>query len=196
MFKNSVGVQVQGADGYIYLVPGMPVGYSPVQQAAAASPFQILTQTNGSNLQWGVSSNSGLFNSLSPQSKVAITGLLPASPTSSDTTWKNVSKTQDDRIWLEVTLGSLLTFSSASINTCGSGGSFDITANAWSANSYAETTATGQTVRALIGWSKVQTGSNPPVVTQCIFSNLLLTNTLIDGIGSRFPFPWDGGYLP
>lgn len=166
--------------------PGSPV---------AAGPFQILTQTTaGGALQWGVAYGSRLYASLKPGDKVSITGLLSASPASTDPGWVNVQTSAADFLWLEIGLSSSLSLTSASIKSIGSSGTFSPSLNAWSTGAYAEQDGSGnQTLRVLIGWSTVVSGS--PVITQGLSSHLLLQNVIIDGVSSRFPFPWDGSYI-
>ena len=162
---------------------------------AAAGPFQILTQTTtGGALQWGVAYESRLYASLKPGDKATITGLLSSSPTPTDPGWLTVLPSGPDFLWLEVGLTSSLTISSVSIKSNGAGMVFSPALNAWSTGSYAEVDGSGnQKLRVLIGWSTLVDGS--PVITQGLASHLLLQNVIIDGISSRFPFPWDGAYV-
>jgi len=162
---------------------------------AAAGPFQIQTQTTtGGALQWGVSYESRLYASLKPGDKAPITGLLSASPTASDSGWINVQPTSPDFIWLQLGLSSSLSLTSVAIKSIGSSGTFSPTLNAWNTGAYAEQDGSGnQTIRILIGWSTIVSGS--PVITQGLSSHLLLQNVIIDGISSRFAFPWDGSYI-
>lgn len=159
-----------------------------------AGPFQIQTQTTtGGALQWGVSYQSRLYASLKPGDKVSITGLLSESPTATDAGWSTILTSGPDFLWLEVAMNSYLNVLSASIKSKGAAGIFNPALYSWQTGSYAEVDGSGnQKIRVLIGWSTIASGI--PVITQGLYSHLLLENTLIDATPTRFPFPWDGSY--
>ena len=82
-------VQIQDAQGYLYLVPGMPGGFNPPDP----NPFQILVDITGSGAKIGVVNSSQLFGSATDSTTaIAISGLLSSdAPLSTDSGWKSIS---------------------------------------------------------------------------------------------------------
>jgi hypothetical protein len=163
------------------------------------SPWAIKTQTDqNGNLQWAVTYDSALFNSLRPRDTQNITGLLSDPITATDSAWVGVSASQgtNDLIWLEIGFNTpSFSISSATIKTLGNGGTLNPALNAWNSGAYLESTSSTQTARILIGWAENPAGT-APTVYQGLTSNLLLQNVVVDGIATRWAFPWDGGYQP
>jgi hypothetical protein len=163
---------------------------------AASHPFQVLTRPSPSEegvTEAGVIYQSSLFNSLQPNDKFAITGLLSEDLT---TGWFNTNL--NDFIWLGVVFDNTGEITSASIDSSGQDDTFNLDEAAWSGNDgYCEDDGEDapihQTSRKLIAYT-VDIGFPQPVVKQVLFSDQLLRAVCIDNRPARYPFAHEGGY--
>ena len=164
---------------------------SEYSTSASSHPFKVLRQNAGTeaspNWEWKVVLGSSLYDSLQPNDKQAITGL--------DTWFTAIG---NDAIWLGVVFNSSGVITSATIDSWGTGDSFDLTAAAWAgSNGYCEDDGGGpavhQTSRKLIAYSVAGSGGQP-ILTQSIFHDQVLRSVCIDGRPARYMFAHEGGY--
>jgi hypothetical protein len=181
---DSPGGRVVNAD------PGAGGGGSSVVD----HPFTVLQRpspTTEGVFQYGVIYESSLYNSLRPNDKISITGLLSEDRESG---WFDLSP--GGYIWLGVIFNSSGVVTSAGIDNSDDD-DFDITAEAWAGeNGYCEDDAgdppTHQASRKLIAYTV--SGDTAPILTQSMFRDQLLRNVCIDGRPARYPFDHEGGY--
>ena len=181
----------------------LSISQNPPGSPRTSDPWSVQTFTDTNNvLKWGVSAGSLLYQSLLPGDDIAIggsagIGLLADSPLPTDANWIAVNaSTQTDVLYLEVEYDQNFSVTVASIDSFGNNGNFNNTnLAAWSSGSYAEAGTNVQYVRQVIAWAQSDS-SGAVTVSQNLKSHLLLRNIVLDGIATRFPFPWDGGYSP
>ena len=143
--------------------------------------------------------NYNFYQSLKPSDKLTLNKTLTDSTNSADDGWITMSTTAADAIWIELQLsGTDLTVtgtgtSAPKINSLGlAPNTFVLTDNAWTSTAYVSK-ATNHTLRILLATGTVitnsTTGNKTANVTQIIRSDLVLLNTVIDGIATRWAFP-------
>lgn len=172
---------------------GEPVNSSPIARA----PFKLYIRPKpGSegNYEGGIEYYSGLFDSLQPDDKLTITGLLSEDRA---TGWRDVIA--NDAFWLTVIFDSVGAVASATINSWGDGDEFNLDEPAWSGNDgYCEddegTPPVHQTSRILLAYT-IAGSAGQPVPWQLVTSHLVLRDVVIDARYARYPFPHSGGYL-
>ena len=174
-------VQIQDAQGYLYLVPGMPGGFNPPDP----NPFQILVDITGSGAKIGVVNSSQLFGSATDSTTaIAISGLLSSdAPLSTDSGWKSISGAV--KVYLEIAISSGAVSTSTppviKADTTYVGGT-------WVDNgdtSHDTSTPPNQTfARKLIG--EIDSDFN---ATMYVTSNLGMTDMCINGQPALYPVP-------
>jgi hypothetical protein len=152
-------------------------------------PFQVVQINNDGNYSYFVNLESNLFSSLSPTSKVAITGLN--SP---------FTLTSGGYIWLGITFNRSGGVTGAFIDNSDTD-TFNLSAAPWSDNNaYVEDDgepepegARHQSSRKLIAY--IIAGANgEPVVKQVMRNDQVLRSVCINGKPAQYPFAHEGGY--
>lgn len=170
---------------------------STAAQEVSTHPFKLVTRVKPgvpTVTQGGVVFGSCLYQSLRPNHKYTITGLLNADQTSG---WFDLIG--NDAVWLGIVFNSARNPTSASIDSWGQGDLYTLTSLAWSGtNSYCEddgstTNPRHQTSRVLIATS-LAGADGKPIVTQRLFHDQTLRDVSIDTRSARYPFSHQGGY--
>lgn len=163
----------------------------------SSHPFQVILKNVGTaeSPSWkgGVVYESSLYQSLKPNDKKAITGLLSEDKT---TGWFDVIG--NDCIWLGIVFNTSGVITSANIDSWGQSDSFQIDKAAWSGdNGYCEddggTPKKHQTSRKIIAYTIAGSGGQP-ILTQSMFKDQVLRNVCIDSRPAIYPFDHEGGY--
>jgi hypothetical protein len=171
-------------------------GRRPRSKGASPHPFQVFLRAKPSNAaitQAGVYYHSSLFQSLRPNDKYPITGLLSEDKS---TGWFDLIA--NDAIWLGVTFDSSGEPDWAGIDSWGGDKEFKIDKEAWSnEKAYCEddggTPPIHQTSRKLIAYTTAN-DEGKPVLHQVMFRHQVLRDCNIDGRPARYPFDHEGGY--
>ena len=162
-------------------------------------PFQILQRENPSSpgsFQASVYWNSSLMKSLKPNDTQTIIGLNDQ-PTDGVDGLNWFPMITADAIWLGTTFDSSGNITDCRIASWGQSNTFDITAEAWTTNAYVTddggTPPVFQVARTLLGYSVAGALGRPEIV-QCVTTDLMLKNCVIDGRAARYPVPSPAPY--
>lgn len=164
--------------------------------SVAAHPFKFLIRPKPgfpTTTQGGVVYESSLYKSRRPNHKQAITGLLSEDRT---TGWFDLIN--NDAIWLGIIFDSAGEITSAQIDSWGTSGEFDVTADAWSGeNGYCEDDGESppkfQAARKLIAYT-IAGEDGKPIPHQVMSQHQILEDCVIDARYARLPIDYDGGY--
>lgn len=159
--------------------------------AASDHPFKVTVREKEgeSGVYEAIVGTGNLMKSLKPNDTQTITGL--------DAYFDLIAT---DAIWLEVGFTDNAV-SSAQINSWGEGDSFDVTAQAWTTDSFVEddsaTAAPGEIemVVARILIAHIETPDDVPELTQVVNTDLVMTSCAIYNRGAIYPFATYGTYV-
>lgn len=162
---------------------------------AVHHPFQLLTiRLPSGGTKYGVYYRSGLFKSIWPKDKQAITGLLTKeNPDATDSGW--FSLYGGGYVWLEITFKTDTgEIDSAKIVNSNQGSfNFDSGPIIYD-TSNKDNPSSVKKVQKLIAYITAGSDGVTQLITQTMKTDQVMTSICMDGLFFKYPMPWDGGY--
>jgi hypothetical protein len=188
--KGERGITVRHSGDGTYI--GLAANTASGSFRSKAHPFKVVTRVINETLHWGVTPESIVYTSLSPDGGIVPEGALTTLE-NDDPGWLPVDTQNEDYIYIVYDQENL----TIAIESLGSGGSLDVNApingqGAWLQVDTSVIPPQFLFARKIIASAQPQQNQNPSIA-QGILSHQLLQDICIDGMAARWLFDYSAG---